>query len=273
MGISQRKLHAEQRCLADLFLIFIITTILGTLWYSTWCLSHFFFFLAWNKASFIAQKGGGGGRVRNPWNLPLATALKDFDLDSFTAERLFFSELTLQPSQQHFLKNFQVNLHFTYYTQGKYEVRNHKLCIYKCAIDVLYIFDRVFKKNIIGKCARSSTGNFSANCCHVLSRFYLWERIHDPVSVTWIAFNGKLMGFRIKIFKKQFVCLLFSVCSFITLVEKMIAQVLSVNLRSAFLLHASLLRRCQRIYTSFTFEFSNYWISFENMLLVILDRK
>ena len=37
----------------------------------------------------------------------------------------------------------------------------------------------------------------------------------DPVSVTWIAFNGKLMGFGIKIFKKQFVCLLFSICSFI----------------------------------------------------------
>ena len=32
------------------------------------------------------------------------------------------------------------------------------------------------------------------------------------------------MGFRIKIFKKQFVCILFSVCSFITLVEIMIAN-------------------------------------------------
>ena len=55
-------------------------------------------------------------------------------------------------------------------------------------------------------------------------RFYLWEQIHDPVSVTWIAFNGKLMGFRKKIFKKQFVCLLFSVCSFIALVENMIVR-------------------------------------------------
>ena len=46
----------------------------------------------------------------------------------------------------------------------------------------------------------------------------------DPVSVMWIAFafNGKLKGFWIKIFKKQFVCLLFSTCSFITLVENMI---------------------------------------------------
>ena len=51
--------------------------------------------------------------------------------------------------------------------------------------------------------------NLSVIFCHVLSRFYLWEQIHDPVSVMWIAFNGKLMGFRMKIFKKQFVCLLF----------------------------------------------------------------
>ena len=73
----------------------------------------------------------------------------------------------------------------------------------------------------------------------------------DPVSVTWIAFTGKLMGFRIKIFKKQFVCLLFSVCSFITLVENMIAASKSLILTcvSSFLfsvlLLASLLRRCQ----------------------------
>ena len=75
----------------------------------------------------------------------------------------------------------------------------------------------------------------------------------DPVTVTCIAFNGKLMGFRIKIFKKQFVCLLFSVCSFITLVENMIAASKSLILTyvSSFLfsvlLLASLLRRCQGI--------------------------
>ena len=42
------------------------------------------------------------------------------------------------------------------------------------------------------------------------------------------------MGFRIKIFKKQFVCLLFSVCSFITLVGNMIAasrSLILLNLR------------------------------------------
>ena len=61
--------------------------------------------------------------------------------------------------------------------------------------------------------------------CYVLSRFYSCERIHDPVSVTRIAFNGKRLGFRMKFLKKQFVCqLLFSVCSFITLVEKMIVR-------------------------------------------------
>ena len=58
------------------------------------------------------------------------------------------------------------------------------LCIYKCFIDVLYIFDRVFKKKKIRKCARFEIDVFSVNLCHVLSRFYLWERIHDPVIVT-----------------------------------------------------------------------------------------
>ena len=65
-----------------------------------------------------------------------------------------------------------------------------------------------------------------------------------------------VMGFRIKIFMKQFICLLFSVCSFITLVENMIVASKSLILTcvSSFLfsvlLHASLLRRC-------TFQFSN----------------
>ena len=61
------------------------------------------------------------------------------------------------------------------------------------------------------------------------------------------------MGFRIKIFKKQFVFLLFSACSFITLVENMIAAYKSLILTcvSSFLfsvlLLASFLRRCQGI--------------------------
>ena len=51
------------------------------------------------------------------------------------------------------------------------------------------------------------------------------------------------MGFRIKIFKKQFVCLLFSVCSFITLVENMIAASKSLILTcvSSFLFRVLLL--------------------------------
>ena len=67
----------------------------------------------------------------------------------------------------------------------------------------------------------------------------------DPVSVTWIAFNGKLMRFRIKIFKKQFVCLLFSVCSFITLVENMIAaskSLILLNLRFILLIQCLITR-------------------------------
>ena len=51
------------------------------------------------------------------------------------------------------------------------------------------------------------------------------------------------MGFRIKIFKKQFVCLLFSVCSFITLVENMIAASKSlINLRFILLIQCLITR-------------------------------
>ena len=67
----------------------------------------------------------------------------------------------------------------------------------------------------------------------------------DPVSVTWIASNGQLMGFRKKIFKKQFVCLLFSVCSFITLVENMIAaskSLILLNLRFILLIQSLITR-------------------------------
>ena len=53
------------------------------------------------------------------------------------------------------------------------------------------------------------------------------------------------MGFRIKIFKKQFVCLLFSVCSFITLVENMIAasnSLILLNLRFILLIQCLITR-------------------------------
>ena len=45
----------------------------------------------------------------------------------------------------------------------------------------LYLFLIEFLRKI-GKCARFET--FSVNFCYELSRFYLWEPIHDPVSVT-----------------------------------------------------------------------------------------
>ena len=100
-----------------------------------------------------------------------------------------------------------------------------------------YIFLIEFsRKN--GKCARSETDNFIVNFCAVLSWFYLWERIHDPVSVTWIAFNGKLMSFRIKIFNKQFVYWLKTWSPASCLIN--ISCV-------SFLLPASLLRRCHGI--------------------------
>ena len=36
----------------------------------------------------------------------------------------------------------------------------------------------------------------------VFGRFYLREKIHDPASVTRIAFEDKIMGFRLKFFEK-----------------------------------------------------------------------
>ena len=58
-----------------------------------------------------------------------------------------------------------------------------------------YIFLIEFSRKI-GKNSQFETNNFSVNFSHVHSQFYLWKRIHDPVSATWIALiNGKLMGF------------------------------------------------------------------------------
>ena len=54
------------------------------------------------------------------------------------------------------------------------------LFIYKCFIDVLYIFVS-FKKN--GEIHPTETDNFSVNFCHVLSRFYLWKGILTIQSV------------------------------------------------------------------------------------------
>ena len=62
---------------------------------------------------------------------------------------------------------------------------NGNLSIYSCFIDVLYDLRRIWALTI-----------------DVFGRFYLRERIHDPVSVTRIAFKDKIMGFRIKFFDK-----------------------------------------------------------------------
>ena len=62
---------------------------------------------------------------------------------------------------------------------------NGNLSIYSCFIDVLYDLRRIW-----------------ALTFDVAGRFFLRERIHDPVSVTRIAFKDKIMGFRIKFFDK-----------------------------------------------------------------------
>ena len=106
------------------------------------------------------------------------------------------------------------------------------LYIYKCFIDVLYIFDSGFQEEFGN--APERRNNFSVNFCHVLSRFYLLKRIHDPVSARWIAFNGKLMSFRIEIFKKQFVCLLFSVRRHINLRYSLFTRITSSKMPANF---------------------------------------
>ena len=62
---------------------------------------------------------------------------------------------------------------------------NGNLSVCSCVIDVLYDLRRIL-----------------ALTFDVFGRFYLRERIHDPVSVTRIAFEDKVMGFRKKFFDK-----------------------------------------------------------------------
>ena len=90
------------------------------------------------------------------------------------------------PSQENFLRIFWYVL---YFMLQKSTLLKENLCIYKCFLGVLYIFDSVGK---IGKCARLEADLVLIFFCYVLSRFYLTmcEGIHDPVSVMIIAFNG-----------------------------------------------------------------------------------
>ena len=62
---------------------------------------------------------------------------------------------------------------------------NGNLSIYSCFIDVLYDLRRIL-----------------ALTFDVFGSFYLREMIHDPVSITRIAFKDKIMCFRIKFFDK-----------------------------------------------------------------------
>ena len=64
---------------------------------------------------------------------------------------------------------------------------NGNLSIYSCFIDVLYDLRRIL-----------------ALTFDVFGSFYLREMIHDPVSITRIAFKDTVMGFRIKLFDEYF---------------------------------------------------------------------
>ena len=62
---------------------------------------------------------------------------------------------------------------------------NGNLSVYSCFIDVLYDLRRILELTF-----------------NVFGYFNLRTRIHDPVSVTRIAFEDKIMGFRLKFFEK-----------------------------------------------------------------------
>ena len=60
--------------------------------------------------------------------------------------------------------------------------------------EVWEIIDWTFSFRKIGKCTQIRDG-FCFGFNHVLSRFYLRERIHNPVSVTRSSWKDKLMGY------------------------------------------------------------------------------
>ena len=62
---------------------------------------------------------------------------------------------------------------------------NGNLSIYSCFTDILYDLRRILALTL-----------------HVFGRFYLREMIHDPVSITRMAFKDKIKGFWIKFFDK-----------------------------------------------------------------------
>ena len=62
---------------------------------------------------------------------------------------------------------------------------NGNLSIYSCFIDVLYDLRRILSLTF-----------------DVFGSFYLHEMIHDPVSITRVAFDDQIMGFQIKRFDK-----------------------------------------------------------------------
>ena len=92
-------------------------------------------------------------------------------------ERLSCSEK--KPKRQSFQRIVRYNLHI------KVPFLNGNLSFYSCFIDVLYDLRRIL-----------------ALTFDVFGSFYLREMIHNPVSITRIAFKDKIMGFRIKFFDK-----------------------------------------------------------------------
>ena len=97
------------------------------------------------------------------------------------------------------------------------------------------------------------TDAFCVEFCHVLSRFFLRERILDPVSVTRIAFKDQQL--KRKIYQKLSLSLLFCIFSFITLAQNTIVCDYSIQVD---LLNASDITRITfaKGSANFTFRFT-----------------
>ena len=111
---------------------------------------------------------------------------------------------------------------FEYYGQRNYVLKwKFNLRYYKF---VIYFWLYKIIRNPTQICDRCSLEYFA-----MLSRFHSRGPTHDFGSVTRIAFNYKLTGFRTIFFQKWFLCPLFCVCIFITVGLSTVARQLAAQ--------------------------------------------
>ena len=100
-------------------------------------------------------------------------SFEEFNLVFFTAERMVCFEM--QPRQRSFSWIFRYIFHSVV---KKITSFKGNLCIYKCFIDVLYIFFFAAKEKLQN--APRFKMDFVLNFAMCLTPFYLRERIQDP---------------------------------------------------------------------------------------------